>query len=354
MPKPEKLSIAAVRLNADGSVDRAYGAGGVAVAPAPSGAYAFALQPDGKLVVAGEALIAGIRNFAAARFTKSGEPDSGFGENGIARVPVATTGAATGVVVNPDGTIVLAGNAWGTKLLTAAVRLRPDGSLDPSFGALGVSLLPLGTVVNQIVRQPDGRIVLAETAMTAVRINSDGSLDAEFGGTGAVEIPTSAEGGAANAVAVQSDGKLVLAGAAYVGGEMQFAVMRLIGAPPAPVPSAPSSPAPEAPPSPTPSEPDVPAPAPAPGGEASPSPPQTTITAAPRNRSRDRTPTFRFTSDVSASSYECSVDGRRFRSCANPMTLKRLRPGRHTFAVRAVAAGEADASPAKRKFRIRR
>ena len=81
-------------------------------------------------------------------------------------------------------------------------------------------------------------------------------------------------------------------------------------------------------------------------------PPQTTLAAKPSARSRDRTPTFRFRSDVAGATFECAVDKQPFRPCRSPFTTKPLKPGLHTVAVRAKASGLADASPAKFSFRI--
>jgi hypothetical protein len=83
-----------------------------------------------------------------------------------------------------------------------------------------------------------------------------------------------------------------------------------------------------------------------------PIPPDTMITAKPRHRTRDRTPTLRFRSNVSGARFQCSVDRGRFRRCRSPFTTRRLRPGRHRVRVRALAAGAADPTPAVSVFRV--
>lgn len=81
--------------------------------------------------------------------------------------------------------------------------------------------------------------------------------------------------------------------------------------------------------------------------------PRTRLSRVPRRRTRDRTPTFRFSADERGVSYRCRVDKRRFRLCASPRTLRRLRYGRHRFEVVAIdSAGNADPSPARFKFRV--
>jgi hypothetical protein len=80
--------------------------------------------------------------------------------------------------------------------------------------------------------------------------------------------------------------------------------------------------------------------------------PDTRITAKPRRRTRDRTPTLRFRSSVAGSRFQCSVDRGRFRSCRSPFTTRPLRPGRHRVRVRAVANGVADPTPATSVFTV--
>jgi len=83
-----------------------------------------------------------------------------------------------------------------------------------------------------------------------------------------------------------------------------------------------------------------------------PTPPDTKITARPRRRSRDRTPTVRFRSNVAGARFQCSVDRRRFRACRSPFTARRLRPGRHRIRVRAIANGTVDRTPAASVFKV--
>jgi len=83
--------------------------------------------------------------------------------------------------------------------------------------------------------------------------------------------------------------------------------------------------------------------------------PQTSIRRRPPQRSRDRTPTFRFRADEAGSSFECKLDRRPFRRCRSPFTSRWLAPGLHTFRVRARdRSGQVDPSPAFDSFRIRR
>jgi hypothetical protein len=100
-----------------------------------------------------------------------------------------------------------------------------------------------------------------------------------------------------------------------------------------------------------------------PAGNADPSPavrtftvdataPQTTISSGPRRRTSDFDPTFGLAASEPGAAFACRIDARRFAPCASPHTTRLLRPGLHTFRVRAVdAVGNADSSPASRTFR---
>jgi hypothetical protein len=79
---------------------------------------------------------------------------------------------------------------------------------------------------------------------------------------------------------------------------------------------------------------------------------QTRLVGKPAKVTRDRTPTFRFRSNQRGATFLCKVDGRRFRGCRSPLTLKRLSFGRHVFRVKARSGGEVDPTPATYRFRI--
>lgn len=90
---------------------------------------------------------------------------------------------------------------------------------------------------------------------------------------------------------------------------------------------------------------------PAPGA-AAPSPPDTKITLKPRAKTKDRTPTFKFTATLPGASFRCSVDGKAFKPCRSPFTAPPLKPGRHTVRVAAVASGLTDPTPASATFKV--
>lgn len=89
------------------------------------------------------------------------------------------------------------------------------------------------------------------------------------------------------------------------------------------------------------------------GGGSARDAPQTTLRRKPPHRTHDRTPTFRFSANEPGSTFQCTVDGKRFRACRSPFTSKQLQPGPHTFKVRARDdSGKLDASPASYAFKV--
>jgi hypothetical protein len=89
------------------------------------------------------------------------------------------------------------------------------------------------------------------------------------------------------------------------------------------------------------------------GGSSKKGTPQTTLRRKPGKTIHDRTPTFRFASNESGSTFQCKLDGKPFRSCRSPFTTKPLALGRHTFKVRARDnSGKLDPSPASYGFKV--
>jgi uncharacterized delta-60 repeat protein len=199
---------------------------------------AVAIQPDGMIVVAGESHNGNDFDIAVVRFTYSGEPDNTFGTNGKVTVNLGNiydTGKA--VAIQDDGKILVAGsflsNGGGFKM--CLVRLNADGSYDDSFGANGIDSFSVGTgsaQANAITIQDDEKIIVAGSStngsnldFTVVRLNSDGSMDAAFGSNGVAIIGVGNADDYANAVTLQSDNKIVAAGKS--GNNPDIAVIRL-------------------------------------------------------------------------------------------------------------------------------
>lgn len=208
------------RYNGDGSPDTSFNENGTFIKNITSsfdGAIAIALQPDGKIVAAGNVgWYPG--DFALMRLDAAGHLDQSFGNGGLVTATL-TNSADTffAVAIQSDGKIVATGRSMGISSSTlVTVRYNPDGSLDASFGNGGIVLTNAGNSAFDLIIQPDNKIVVAGTgncAFVTIRYNNDGSLDTGFGVNGivsdAIGNGCTNEGRAAS---LQPDGKIVVAG----------------------------------------------------------------------------------------------------------------------------------------------
>lgn len=228
----------AERLNPDGTVDGGFGSGGTALASAlgASGiANAVAVAPDGKIVLAGAVNPSDTR-IALARLNSDGSPDASFGSGGTKVVDLGLPyAAAEGVAVQADGKIVLAGREQGSAHYAffngLVVRLNPDGSRDASFAGSGVfSYHKAGggyDSLNAVAVQSDGKIVAGgvdtENSPYAlfVRLSPDGTLDPGFGSGGVATLSagtfTNVPVGD-NGIGIAGGGRIVGAGAVQQNG----------------------------------------------------------------------------------------------------------------------------------------
>jgi uncharacterized delta-60 repeat protein len=220
------------RYNSDGSLDSTFGSGGLVTTAFGqfSAADAVVLQPDGKIVAAGSASSGG---FGLARYNSDGSLDSTFGVGGRVTTDFFGGGdAANAVVLQPDGKIIAAGAAFTGQTVYGLARYNSDGSLDPTFGSGGLVTTAFGQfdIATAVVLQPDGKIVAAGRGgpdFTLARYNSDGSLDSTFGVGGRVTTDFFGNEDGAWAMALQPDGKIVAAGFATRSGEdIDFALAR--------------------------------------------------------------------------------------------------------------------------------
>lgn len=198
-----------------------------------------ALQPDGKLLFAGNARKSPSSPLMLAvwRFHSDGSPDTSFNETGRAlpAMPAGKDSRAYTMVLQSDGRILVGGDQ-GT-IVTAPgasregkpllARFLPDGRPDPSFGPNSQGWFVLAsetTGVQSLGLQPDGKILSSITSSGTVvlRHHPNGTLDASFGGgQGAVRLNGSVNG--ANPFAVQGDGKILIGR-----GDLRFYITRLL------------------------------------------------------------------------------------------------------------------------------
>lgn len=220
--------MAVVRYNVNGSLDTSFGTGGIqvtSVAPfLDDQATAVAIQPDGKIVVAGTTYNGKDDDFAVVRYTSTGSLDTTFGSGGIVTLGIgASTDRATALALQPDGKIIVAGYFWnGLGDDMALVRFTATGALDATFDGDGIQTTTpqLGSNTDRahgIALQENGRIVVVGYATyenddtTVVRYNPNGSLDAGFG-TGGIQTNDFAPEDRATAVAIQPSGEIVVIG----------------------------------------------------------------------------------------------------------------------------------------------
>ncbi len=245
---------AVVRLNPDGRPDPLFGLSGAFVDTFDkygSYAYSLALQPDGKIVVAGAAIAADCHaEGLVARLTATGSLDPLFGAGGVfltqqgsmnGQICTPSTGFGA-VALQPDGQIVAAGSASGESNSADVIRLAADGSaLDPLFGTGGklvTRFATSGAGADALALQPDGKLVLGgdtedtgnHSALLLARLNPDGSPDLSFGSGGRIVDQFGAgmfPGTTLRAVAIQPDGRLLTAGeASDSAGYPSFALAR--------------------------------------------------------------------------------------------------------------------------------
>ena len=239
-------SFCALRYNAIGSVDTSFGVGGsVATVVSNQGANAkdFAnaaiLQSDGKLVLAGRCYMGNSNangltyDFCAARYLANGALDSTFGNGGKVITSLGVQDhVATAIAMQPDGKLVLAGDCAVVAFFEThfcAVRYLANGVLDTSFNGTGKVITSVSAKEDRVVGLavlPDGKLVLGGTCFSttsnrgfcALRYLANGTVDLTFGGsnTGKVSTPIGTVNDRAGAMALQPDGKLILAGYCYV------------------------------------------------------------------------------------------------------------------------------------------
>ena len=189
-----------VRFFSDGTIDSSFGKNGLAFpVVADTRLYsmgnAMLVQPDGKIVIGGSASV----GFFLERLTTKGTLDSSFATGGQI---LEAFGAVYALAFQPDGKIIAAGNnsnGRSTSLGNFSIRCYlANGDKDTSFGNKGrVDTLigdPYSALINDIALQPDGKIVIAGTTSvqpgflraTLGRYNNNGMIDRSFGDSGIV------------------------------------------------------------------------------------------------------------------------------------------------------------------------
>jgi competence ComEA-like helix-hairpin-helix protein len=237
------FSLVLARFNSDGSPDLSFGTGSKVLNNFGQGeAYGgtLALQPDGKILLAGQTFLLSIGYvFALARYNSDGTLDTSFGNTGNVTTDIEGSldeGIGT-VIVQPDGKIIAAGSSTINEMGDfATVRYNADGSLDTTFGTGGKVITDIANRDNfgsTAALQPDGRIIVAGRSFSGAnndfalaRYRSDGSLDASFDLDGIITTDFGVGEDIGQALLLQADGKIVLAGSAATHLGSDFALAR--------------------------------------------------------------------------------------------------------------------------------
>jgi len=229
-PAARASSVGVQRLNPDGSPDHSFGFRGTAtlrMAPISATLSDLALQPDGRILVAGYARDLAshtyLLDFFAARLTDTGKLDPTFGEHGQWIMDLGGDDGASNISLQPDGRIVLAGIANGQAADLTLVRLTPEGELDSSFGETGIVHTDFtagadDSVYDSLI-QADGKILIVGATnsfgshrdVALARYDANGNLDSTFGTEGKV-IAGLGFSNVGNSIALQPDGKYVITG----------------------------------------------------------------------------------------------------------------------------------------------
>ena len=218
-----------IRLMPDGTYDHSFGVLGVVVTALPGAsmeeAYAVAIQPDGKIVLAGRTVL-GNHDLAMVRYLPNGDVDSSFGISGVVRVNDAE---AHDLALQPDGKILVAGFTQSTTTANdvAVFRFHADGSPDSTFGVNGLATVGANPTDDDaafsMALQLDGKIVTAGYTYTQftyadnliVRFDSTGNPDPSFNANGYLVSNSTGNDNISYGALVQPDGKIIITGRAW-------------------------------------------------------------------------------------------------------------------------------------------
>lgn len=243
-PSTSDSSFAVVRYNPNGTLDTGFGNGGIVLTAVETGvnyAEAVIVQPDGKIIAAGTS---GSQKYAIVRYNADGSLDSSFGVSGKTIFQVSTSGGnARAAALQTDGKILVGGSSGvdtgqTTYFKLTLTRFNSNGNPDASFGTSGkvvtsISSNSYGTI-SDIVIQSDGKIIATGGNNTSsagdtavIRYNTDGTLDSGFGTGGIVTTRVGTVYSTGEALLLQTNGKIVVAGDSYGGQFTDFGTVRL-------------------------------------------------------------------------------------------------------------------------------
>jgi uncharacterized delta-60 repeat protein len=210
-----------VRFLANGVLDGSFGTGGLSSLDmlGPATVTGMVLLPDGRVVVGGSALgPVGYFHFALARLLSDGAPDPSFGVGGRVFTEIGLSSDCYGLARDPNGRIVAVGGAYtGTSSVNAVTRYLEDGTLDPAFGTGGVATPDLGNaLVSDVAVDAGGRVLLAGAPdFVLARLLPNGQPDPLIGPHGWTIAGMGSQYpivAQPEAIAVAADGGILIAG----------------------------------------------------------------------------------------------------------------------------------------------
>ncbi len=222
------------RYRSTGVLDTTFGTDGTVVTsfgnyPSHNGAEGIAIARDGKILITGGT---GANQFAVARYNTNGTLDSTFGVGGKVVTSLSPWAVASSVAIDGNGKIVVAGTS-GDKF--AAVRYNANGSLDTSFGFLGLSLIDFASseieVVRAMIVDSSNRVIIggdADGKFALVRTTANGILDTTFDGDGKVLTDFASRSVESILGLAMTFGRIVAVGFAGHDGRVDFAVARYL------------------------------------------------------------------------------------------------------------------------------
>ena len=241
------LLMKAVATALPGDLDPTFEADGMIRTQVGNGKSASAaevvVQSDGKLVVGGgaERKKSVALDFALVRYHANGSVDKSFGKKGRVLTSIKNDASIAAVALQADGKIVAAGGAADqpSNSSIALARYLPDGSPDFSFSTDGIVTTDIGSWLDyalDVAIDQDGKIVVAGVSWSnllnpqfdilVARYNTNGTLDTSFNGDGIAIVPVLAGNDYAHAVAIQADNKIVVGGSAENGSHPDAALLR--------------------------------------------------------------------------------------------------------------------------------
>ncbi|HEX3147871.1 MAG TPA: hypothetical protein VHR66_07285 [Gemmataceae bacterium] len=243
------------RYTPSGALDSSFGSGGKVTTVLESfddEIYDVAIDSSDRIVAVGTSNRGPVWDFAVARYDVNGSLDPTFDGDGVALTPIGLYAYAYGVAIDDVGRIVVGGHSFDNSNNNMALaRYLPNGTLDSTFdddGYLTVSSGP-NSYIHTITIDSSGRIIAAgnentgghlsgnqvvggQWYTTVERFNSNGTLDASFDGDGKVVTQTGVgQLALTRNVAIDAQGRVIVAGFASNGTNDDFFIARYLGEP---------------------------------------------------------------------------------------------------------------------------